>query len=57
MCKCNSCKYLFTDSSVGYYECKREDDFTDEEYEEVIEKENYDRCRFYEKEVDKFEIH
>lgn len=52
MCKCNSCKYLFSDSSVGYYECKREDDFTDEEYEEVIENEHYEKCSLYEKYIE-----
>ena len=34
MSKCRSCKHLFVDNSVGYFECMKADDFSDPEFEE-----------------------
>ena len=48
MCKCNNCKYFFVDNSVGYFECTKSDFMSDSEYEDVIENENYENCKYFE---------
>ena len=47
MSSCNSCKYLFRDDSVEYFECTKTDEMTDEEYEEIEIKGCCENCQYY----------
>ena len=51
MSRCDNCKYLFIDNSVGFYECTKEDDFTDKEFEDIVEKEHYEKCPYFEEDL------
>lgn len=58
---CNRCcrnrRFLFEDSSVGHYECLKEDLMTDEEFEEYEQKGYIEDCPYYEEdEADMFDI-
>ena len=47
---CQTCKYLFCDHSVGYYECQRENDMSDTEWDYYEENGYGPDCPYYEKE-------
>lgn len=51
MTYCEQCKYLFHDHSVGYSECSKENDFTDEEYEEYEKNGELKDCPYFEEDV------
>ena len=55
MDSCRNCKWLFTDQSVGYWECKKEDDFTDEEFEIFEDEGELDPCPYFEEEKEMIE--
>ena len=48
MNKCNLCKHLFEDSSVGHWECLKEDVMTDSEFEQIEDKGYVDNCPYFE---------
>lgn len=50
MNKCDTCKHLFHDRSVGCYECLRQDELTDRELDEVFSDGVSDDCSQYEQE-------
>ena len=55
MYKCDSCKWLQHDRSTGSYDCLKEEEFTDAEYDEFID--NFacmNKCSHYEEQVDDF---
>lgn len=48
MSMCSSCAHFFEDNSVGYYECLKEDEMSDVQFEEY-EKHGYvSNCPYYE---------
>ena len=47
---CKGCKYLFCDYSVGYFECLKEDWFSDEQFDEYEQNGCLKDCPYYEKE-------
>lgn len=48
MSMCSSCTHFFEDNSVGYYECLKEDEMSDMQFEEY-EKHGYvSNCPYYE---------
>ena len=48
MDKCYSCKWYFSDLSVGYIDCEKTGSFTDAEYDEYVENGYIDKCPYYE---------
>lgn len=48
--KCANCKYNFRDSSVGYSECTKADDFNDDEFEVYDIYGFLNDCPYFEKE-------
>lgn len=48
--KCANCKYNFRDSSVGYSECTKADDFDDDEFEVYDIYGFLNDCPYFEKE-------
>lgn len=47
MSSCNSCRYLFVDKSVDYYECTKSDCFSDDEYVEIALDGCGENCPYY----------
>ena len=45
---CDHCKYLFIDNSTDCYECKRDDDFADWEWEFYEDHGYVPDCPYYE---------
>lgn len=52
MTYCEQCKYFFREESVGYSGCSKENDFTDEEYEEYGKNGELKDCQYFEEDVD-----
>lgn len=54
---CHNCRFLFEDSSVGHYECLKEDVMTDEEFDEYEQNGYIEDCPHYEEdEIDMYDI-
>lgn len=54
MSKCDNCKHLFCDRSVGDSECLKIYDMTDEEFEEYDRTETIKNCPYYVEQEDDY---
>lgn len=54
MSKCDKCKHLLCDRSVGYSECMKIDEMSDEEYEQYDLTGEVKNCPYYEEEADDY---
>lgn len=54
MSKCENCRHLFCDHSVGDIECMKIESMTDEEYEEYEETGGLKKCPYFEELVDDY---
>ena len=50
--RCYRCIYLFSDLSTGYYECQKQNDFSDTEFDQYEENGCIEGCPYYEKDED-----